>query len=348
MQRRSSSANVYCVYLVRLLAAACVTVAGCTYAAALGEVQLLESSRPLTKANDGRIHASIDRVILRNAPDAWVQDAEWDEYRIQIRALSDEPVEIREIAIFDAFEHRIASRTNRGELVDGAREIELRYKQSGELVRGHRSNGWVTVGVILVAAGVAMAAGSAPSNGFLAGGSAPAAGLALAGGLLLADAGAASLANNAKVNSEIKRRTTTLPVSLPRETETSVDLFFPLTPQSRRTEIVYADRQGEHRLNIDTRQALKELELQVEPPPTIVSRPDSKFPDLARRQGVEQGYVIANLTLDKHGGVIGVDVIESVPLGVFTNEARKNFKVWMFNEGRHDSRMVEAKLEFKR
>ncbi len=348
MLRRASSANVYCVYLVRLLAAACVIVAECACAATLGEAQLLESSRPLAEGNDGRIHASIDRVILRNAPDAWVRDAEWDEYLIRIRALSDEPVEIREVTIFDAFDHRIAPRADRGELVDGTREIEHRYKQSGELVRGRGSNGWVTVGVILVAAGVAMAVGSGPSNGFLAGGSAPAAGLALAGGLLLADAGAASLVNNAKVNREIQLRTTTLPVALPRGMETSVDLFFPLTPQSRRTQIVYADRHGEHRLDIDTRQALKELELEVDPPPTVASRPDLKFPDLARRQGIDRGYVIANLTLDRHGYVIGIDVIESVPPGAFTNEARKNFKLWTFNEGRHDSRMVEAKLEFKR
>ena len=342
MSRRASSANVYCVYLVRLLAAACVIVAECACAATLGEAQLLESSRPLAEGNDGRIHASIDRVILRNAPEAWVRDAEWDEYLIRIRALSDAPVEIREIAIFDALGQRIESRSDRGELVDGTRETERRYRQSEELLRARASNGWVTAGVIIAASALLMGRGSRGIEGAGWGTIGAAAGVALAG---VAVTGAV---NNAEVNNEIQRRRTPLPIALPSGAEASVDLFFPISPRSGRTQIVYADRHGEHRLDIDTRQALKELELEVEPPPTVASRPDLKFPDLARRQGIDRGYVIANLTLDRHGYVIGIDVIESVPPNAFTNEARKNFKLWTFNEGRHDSRMVEAKLEFKR
>jgi outer membrane biosynthesis protein TonB len=153
--------------------------------------------------------------------------------------------------------------------------------------------------------------------------------------------------NNGEVNGEITRRAMTLPVAIPRGSEASVDLFFPLAPRPRRSRVVYADRHGEHRLDIDTHKALMELELRVNPPPTIVSRHDPNLPDLARRQGIVRRYVIANLTLDRQGRVQGVDVIESVPLGVFTQEARRTFQGWTYTEGRHDSRAVEARLEFK-
>ena len=322
--------------LVRLLATACLTLAGCGGPALLRQAQPLESSRPLAEGKDERILASIETVILRNGPGAWARDAEWDEYLIRIRALSDEPVEIRELAIFDTLDHRIESHPDRGELVDGTRETERRYRQSGELVRARMSNGWVSAGVIL--AGTAV---------FLGNGAAAIAAVANVVGVS-AGANDTRLMNNAESKREIKRRATTFPVALPRDAEASVDLFFPITPRSRRTQVVYADRHGEHRLDIDTRKALAELELQVDPPPTVVSRQDPRFPDHARRQGIDRGYVIANLALDRHGHVQGVEVIESVPRGVFTPEARRTFGGWIYNEGRHDSRIVEATLEFKR
>ena len=284
--------------------------------------------------------------ILRNGSGSWARDAEWDEYLIRIRALSDEPIEIREIAIFDLLDQRIDARSERGELVDGTREIERRYEQSGQLVRAGGVNGWV------VGAGVAGTAGLASAAAYSA---APTfAGVAAAGaaitvvasaGLVFAGAGVVRLVNNAEVNREIKRRQTTLPVALPRGAEASVDLFFPLTPLSGRTQVVYADRHGEHRLDINTRQALMAME---PAPPTLVSRRDPEFPDYLRRAGIDNGYVIARLTLDSKGHVQGVEVIESVPRGVFSHEARRTFSLWKYSEGRFDGRTLEAKLEFKR
>ena len=129
MQPGSNSSIVCSKLIVCVLAAASVTLAGCGGTARLKEPQPLESSRPPAAAKDDRILASIDTVILRNGDGAWARDAEWDEYHIRIRALSDEAVEIREIAIFDALDQRIEARTDRGDLVDGTREIEQRYQQ---------------------------------------------------------------------------------------------------------------------------------------------------------------------------------------------------------------------------
>ena len=348
MHGDSNSTNVYSVFLVRLLAAACVTLAGCGGTALLKDVRPLQSFTSLAEGKDQRIVASIENVIVPNSEGAWACNAEWDEYLIRIRALADEPVQIREIAIFDALNQRIEPRSDRGELVDGTREIQRRYAQSGKLVRTGGVSGWILTGsgIVGVASGTSNAVAS--SAGFLASGFAmpPGAIVLAGGGLLLAGAGVVRLVNNAQVNNEIKRRRTSLPVDLPRGAETSVDLFFPATPLSRRAEVVYVDGHGEHRVHIDTRQA--RLEVDRDSPPALLRRRDPKFPDEARRAGISEGYVKANLTLDRQGRVRGVDLIEAVPPHVFIMEARRTLPGWTYSEGRNDCRIVEATLEFKR
>ena len=349
MHGDSNSTNAYSVFLVRLLAAACVTLAGCGGTALLKDVRPLQSFTSLAEGKDQRIVASIENVIVPNSEGAWACNAEWDEYLIRIRALSGEPVQIREIAIFDALNQRIEPRADRGDLADGTRETERRYEQSGKLVRGARGvNGWVLTGTGIVGVGAGTANAVASSAGFLASGFAmpPGAIVLAGGGLLLAHAGIVRLVNNAQVNGEIKRRHTPLPVDMSRGAETSVDLFFPVTPLSGRTEVVYIDGHGEHRLHIDTR--LARMEVDRDSPPALLRRRDPKFPDEVRRAGIREGYVKANLALDRQGRVRGVDVIEAVPSHVFIMEARRTFQGWTYSEGRNDCRIVEAKLEFKR
>ncbi len=342
MHDASVSRNVNCVFLVHLIAAACITLAGCGGTAMLRDPQPLESSRAPAAAKDDRILASIDTVIHRDGAGAWTRDAEWDEYHIRIRALSDEAVEIREIVIFDALDHRIEARTDRGELVAGTREIERRYQQSGQWVSARGGNGGAVAaaGVAGVAAIVASAAPPTIAGTAMLYVAAPVAVLA---GLHFTGAAVERMLINAEINRQIKRRQTTLPVTVPSGAEASLDLFFPITPLSRRTQVVYADRHGEHRLDIGTGAAL----LEPPPPPTLVTRRDPDFPDLAHRHGVTRGYVTAHLTLDRKGRVQNVDVIQSVPPRVFDAEAHWTFKEWTYTEG-HPGRTVEAKLEFNR
>jgi TonB family protein len=332
-----------------LVVAACLTLAGCGGAALLKEARPLESPKSLAEAKDGRILASIETVIVVNGPGSWAHDADWDEYLIRIRALSDEPMEIREIAIFDALDHRVEPGSDRGDLMAAARETERRYEQSGKLVRGGGPNGWVIAGAAV--GGGAILAGSTVPFSLAAGATAGPAIIAVAAPLVLgvavayAGAGVVRLVNNSQVNSEIQRRRTTLPVALPRGAEASVDLFFPLTPLSGRTQVVYVDRHGEHRLDIDTRQALMDLD----PAPTLVSSVHPKFPDQARRAGIKEAHVIARLTLDRQGHVQIVDVIQSVPSRAsFEEEARQTLRWWTYSAGRYDGRTVEATLEFRR
>lgn len=320
----ANSTNAIRMLVVRLLTAACVALTGCAGPALLREARPVESSTPVAQAWDERVHVSIETVILRNGPGAWARDAAWDEYLIRIRALSDEPVEIREIAIFDALDYRVQARSDRSDLEDGTREIERRYWMSGTLVTDLEGRPRLPP---------APGAPSCANPGFIFG----------AAGLIVAGACIERQVRNVQVNSEIRRRQTTLPVNLPRGAEASVDLFFPLTPQSGRTQVVYADRQGEHRLDVDTRQALMELG-----PPTLVSIRDPGFPDEARESGINRGYVRAQLTLDKQGRVQAVEVIESWPRHIFDEEARRTFHHWTYSAGRYDGRTVEARVQFKR
>lgn len=320
--------------------------AGCAGPALLREARAPLTSLPAASAEDPRVRATVEAIVLRNNALAWSRDAEWDEYVIRIRSLSSEPLEIRGVAIFDALDHRLESRSERNELVDGTRETELRYEKSGKVVRTAAASGWAVSGAVV--GGAAVAAG-ATAPGILVGGAATlavAVPIALGVGLAFAGAGVKRVIDNAQVQGEIKRRASLLPVTLQPGAETRLDMFFPSAPLSSHAEVVYADRRGEHRLDIGTREALQELEWEA--PPTLVSRVDPEFPDRARRMGLREGYVIAHLTLDRKGHVRDVRIERSVPPFAFEQEAHRALRWWTYSEGRNDGRAVEVRLDFKR
>ena len=74
-------------------------------------------------------------------------------------------------------------------------------------------------------------------------------------------AGIVRAVHNSQVNSEIERRHTPLPVELSAAQEQRLDIFFPLAPSPGHVEISYVDAQGEHHLDLDTREALAGLHL---------------------------------------------------------------------------------------
>src|ERR1700687_434514 len=78
-----------------------------------------------------------------------------------VRNLAAQPVQVTRVDIIDALGARIESRADRGELVDGTRDTERRYQQSGKLVRAGAGGGWVIAGGVAGAAagGALLAAG---------------------------------------------------------------------------------------------------------------------------------------------------------------------------------------------
>ena len=333
--RNSSSRNVYSLTLVRLFAAACVSFAGCAGPVLLKEVRPIESTESVAEGKDARIHASIETVTFRNFPDSLARHAGWDEYLIRIRALSEEPVEITGITIFDALDHRIEPRSTFGELVKGSQEIAQRYEQSGDLVRDGNVNGWVVAGAG-VAVAAALVGSGAPMPRDIGG---------RAGSAVVVITALAGLVEHRELISELRRARTKLPMALPDGAEVRADLLFPITPLSARAQVVYADRYGEHRLKIDTREALMNLE---NASPRLRSRPAHEFPVQAGWAGITEGYVKARLAVDCRGSVQKVELIKSVPTHVFDREARRILLMGIYNHGRRNLRTAEETLYFKK
>lgn len=332
-----------------------VMVAGCSSGTKLlKEPVPLEAARPLVQVADARIAIAVDVVIVRNGSGSWASDADWDEYLIRARALTDEPVRITEIVIFDALDARVVSPAERSELVEATKETERRYEMSPQLARSE--GGWMIVGgtaTAVAGAGVLYGVAVASTVGAMGAGAGAVGGAALAiplvaavGGAIYAGRGIARMVNNSKVNDEIQRRQSVLPVTLARNADTRLDLFYPLTPLPSRIEIAYTDATGEQRLAIDTRASLGALH--ADAPTTLLQQVHPGTPKHAVRAGVTTGHVKARLTLRPDGSVRDAEIIESVPPGIFDGEARRAFWRWTYSRSRAEKRIVEAMIEFGR
>ena len=302
------------------VAIAAVAMGGCGKGQALiKEVEPLEPGI-VAKASDDRIAATIDAVIVRNARGAWASDADWDEYLVRVRSSAAAPVTITQAAVVDALGAALPARAKRSELIDGSRDVESRYGLSGQLVKTEGSGWAVAGGAALIGVGAAATGasvvgaymGAATYGGTAAGtASAAAAGpaLVIVGGVLIG-AAIVRAVNNSRVNDELKRRATRLPLVLEPGSEAVLDVFVPLTPLPRAFELVYADGQGERRLRIDTGVALALVHREKEQP-ALVYGPEPRYPKEAMRAGIENGWVKAKLVVDGGGTPRRVSLTEA-------------------------------------
>ena len=81
--------------------------------------------------------------------------------------------------------------------------------------------------------------------------------------------------------------------------------------------------------------------------PRLVSRVEPDFPPEAVRNGVENGRVIARMTLDGAGHVTEVTILEAQPRRIFDRSVRVALSQWRFNEGAA-GRTVESEIDFRR
>ena len=185
--------------------------------------------RPLAEATDQRLSASLQWVIVRNGPGAWARNADWDEYLIRASNLSDKPVRITAVAVFDSLGTRIETRSDRKQLVRGSKETARRYRASGLKVKaGMGGAGLVATGAAVGVVGYGVALGS--TYGSFMGGTAAAGGAAVASTLLTAGPafvifGIVRAVRNNQVNSEIVRRQTALPAAIAASQARSLDIF---------------------------------------------------------------------------------------------------------------------------
>ena len=213
--------------------------------------------QPISATSDQFLSASLDWIIFRDGPGSWATNVDWDEYLISVRNLGGGSMELTNITVVDSLGVQIESRHSRKQLVDGSKRVIRRYENENLEVRAGLS------GTVLVGAG---AAGVGTLSAFAPGmmmSTASAVGvLAVVTAVpVLAVAGVTRGINNSKVNHEIESRQTLLPIILQEKEEGSLDLFFPLSPSPAQVELTYNNSQGEHKLIIDTGEALNGLHL---------------------------------------------------------------------------------------
>ncbi len=216
--------------------------------------------QPLTTVSDQRLEAHLDWVIVRAGPGTWAKNADWDEYMLRVRNLSDEPIRITGVAVYDSLDTRLESSANRKNLVKASRKSVRRYSDEGlEVKAGLGGPTLIAVG------GTALVAAEAYSIAVVAGSaSAGAAGVAV-GAVVLAPVimvgGMVRSKNNDWVAREMVDRHTALPVDVSPAEQQSLDIFFPLAPSPRQVELTYIDSSGAHKLIIDTREILQGLHI---------------------------------------------------------------------------------------
>lgn len=202
-------------------------------------------ARPLAAATDASLGVRLDWVVLRNGPGAWAINADWDEYLMQLDNHAAGPISVTRIVVRDSLGTLLTPDSDRGRLVEASRQTVGRYEDAGiEVKAGRGGNRLLAIGDTssgAAALGVAL-------------------GL-IVGGPIVATIRIMRVVRNGEVANRIEQRHTPLPMALAPGQAAALDVFFPIAPSPQRLEIGYSDATGEHRLEVDTRQALEGLHL---------------------------------------------------------------------------------------
>lgn len=249
--------------LVFTCALVCMFVlSGCGGTKVLKEAQPIQTTQPLATVSDQQVTAILDWVIVRDGPGTWAKNADWDEYLLRIRNLSDQPIQVIRVIVVDSLDTRIESQPKRKQLVKGSKQTARRYKDSGIKVKAGRGAGTMLVaGAAVTVIGVGAASVVAVSGATVAGSAGAAAGGLLLLGPALAVGGIVRGVRNSAVNKQIEQRQTVLPLELSAGEELPLNVFFPLAPSPGMVEISYTDVTGEHSLTIDTSTSLNGLHI---------------------------------------------------------------------------------------
>lgn len=252
-------------FALAILLSTCL-LSGCGGTKMLKETQPIQTTQPLSASSDSQVDAVLDWVIIRDGPGTWARNADWDEYLLSVSNRSEQPISVVRLAVVDSLDTRIEPQVGRKQLVKNSKQTARRYKESGIKVKAGRGVGTMLVaGAAVTAVGVgaasAVAYGSVMSGAGAAGSAGAAAGGLLLLGPALAVGGIVRGVNNSKVNNEIERRQTVLPLEIPASETLGLDVFFPLAPSPSVVELIYVDAIGEHSLIIDTSEALNGLHI---------------------------------------------------------------------------------------
>ncbi|MDJ0941275.1 MAG: hypothetical protein QNJ00_16055 [Woeseiaceae bacterium] len=238
---------------------------GCAGSHVLDEPADIELNHPLAVADDGRVTAMLEWVVVKDGPGTWASNAFWDEYQLQLGNTSESDLTIVQVQVVDSLGTTHVPAADRDTLLYASKLTEKRYAaQSLDVQPGAGTFGMVAAGVaggavaftamgatlVSSAAGTAGVSGAAvaPMTTFLAY-SVP---LLVVGGIVHAE-------NNAEVSEEIAARQTPMPVVLMPGEHTDVRVFVPVAPSPRAVRIIYRTGTGAELLEIDTSEVLEGL-----------------------------------------------------------------------------------------
>lgn len=99
----------------------------------------------------------------------------------------------------------------------------------------------------------------------------------------------------------------------------------------------------------DSKAALESMVMtdrSVDQKPRAVARVEPDYPPRARARGVT-GHVVFKLLIDTSGRVADLEVVESVPAGVFDDAASAAVQQWRFSPARYQGRAVRIRSRLK-
>lgn len=239
--------------------AAALGMAGCGGTGLLKDPLPLSSDAAVAAVADEHLLITVDAIIVRDGPGTWARNADWDEYRLTVRNLSETSVRLDRVLVIDALDQAIDTAGSRKELVRESRKTVRRHRDAGlDVKAGVGTSTLVASGTVVTAMGVgtvsAASTGALVSGGMasVSGAAAAASGMLLVGPALAAG-GIVRGVNNAKVNEQIETQHTELPIVIPAAGNEQLRLFFPITPSPQRLVLAYRDGEGKARhMVVDT------------------------------------------------------------------------------------------------
>ncbi len=224
-------------------------------------IALQEQRQSLAITSDSKLSVALDWVLVRNSPESWAKNADWDEYIFRLKAQPGHQVQITDIVVYDSLGTRLSHLDDRAELKKASKQNVRKYKKEKLSVKPGAGAAIITAGAtgaILGATYISVASVGAGAGAL--GGIVAASTIALITPLFIAG-GIVRGVNHHQVTKEIRQIATAFPISVDAIESKEAHLFYPFAPSPNHIEITYSDNQGSHKLNIDTKQALTGLHM---------------------------------------------------------------------------------------
>ena len=220
----------------------------------------------IATANDASINATLNKIMVRNLPGSWAKDAKWDEYIFHIENLSSQPITINKVTIKGGLNEKHQALTTRKDLNEATKSTIRNYKSAGIKIKlGAGSSQVLLKSITGTAIGTGVGAGVASTGAISTG----AGTLTTAGGAVvvavpaLAIGGVMKVVNNRKINKQIKKRHTTLPLTLAASQVEVVDLFYSAVPGPKSVEIWYSESGNNQVIKLDLGERFNKLHYKV-------------------------------------------------------------------------------------